>query len=140
MKAVLTTCKSQQEQSKKVVAYIKAMHSKGVAYKDIAILYRNNYLSRNIEKVLMENKIKYKIFGGVPFFNRAEIQDVLSYLRLLVNPYDFQAFKRSIGCPKRGIGDVSLQKIENFCRDNNLNVRDAIAHKSLPLKGKAKNL
>ena len=60
MKAVLTTCKSQQEQSKKVVAYIKAMHSKGVAYKDIAILYRNNYLSRNIEKVLMENKIKYK--------------------------------------------------------------------------------
>lgn len=138
MKAVLTTCKSQQEQSKKVVAYIKAMHSKGVAYKDIAILYRNNYLSRNIEKVLMENKIKYKIFGGVPFFNRAEIQDVLSYLRLLVNPYDFQAFKRSIGCPKRGVGDVSLQKIENFCRDNNLNVRDAIAHKSLPLKGKAK--
>ena len=138
MKAVLTTCKSQQEQSKKVVAYIKAMHSKGVAYKDIAILYRNNYLSRNVEKVLMENKIQYKIFGGVPFFNRAEIQDVLSYLRLLVNPYDFQAFKRSIGCPKRGIGEKSIQKIEDFCRDNSLNVREAIAHKNIPLKGKAK--
>ena len=138
MNAVMTTCKSQQEQSKKVVAYIKTMHNKGVNYKDIAILYRNNYLSRNVEKVLMENKIKYKIFGGVPFFNRAEIQDVLSYLRLLVNPYDFQAFKRSIACPKRGIGEVSLQKIENFCRDNNLNIRDAITHKNLPLKGKAK--
>lgn len=139
MNAVVTTCKSQQEQAKKAVAYIKTMHNKGINYKDIAILYRNNYLSRNVEKVLMENKIKYKIFGGVPFFNRAEIQDVLSYLRLLVNPYDFQAFKRSISCPKRGIGDVSLQKIENFCRDNNLNVRDAIIHKNLPLKGKAKN-
>lgn len=138
MKAVLTTCKSQQEQAKKVVAYIKTMHSKGVAYKDMAILYRNNYLSRNVEKVLMENKIKYKIFGGVPFFNRAEIQDVLSYLRILVNPCDFQAFKRSIGCPKRGIGEKTLQKIEDFCRDNDLNVRDAIAHKSIPLKGKAK--
>ena len=138
MKAVLTTCKSQQEQAKKVVAYIKTMHSKGVAYKDMAILYRNNYLSRNVEKVLMENKIKYKIFGGVPFFNRAEIQDVLSYLRILVNPCDFQAFKRSIGCPKRGIGEKTLQKIEDFCRDNDLNVREAIAHKNIPLKGKAK--
>ena len=138
MKAVLTTCKSQQEQAKKVVAYIKTMHSKGVAYKDMAVLYRNNYLSRNIEKVLMENKIKYKIFGGVPFFNRAEIQDVLSYLRILVNPCDFQAFKRSIGCPKRGIGEKTLQKIEDFCRDNDLNVREAISHKNIPLKGKAK--
>ena len=138
MKAVLTTCKSQQEQAKKVVAYIKTMRSKGVAYKDMAVLYRNNYLSRNIEKVLMENKIKYKIFGGIPFFNRAEIQDVLSYLRILVNPCDFQAFKRSIGCPKRGIGEKTLQKIEDFCRDNDLNVRDAIAHKNIPLKGKAK--
>lgn len=138
MKAVLTTCKSQQEQAKKVVAYIKTMHSKGVAYKDMAVLYRNNYLSRNVEKVLMENKIKYKIFGGVPFFNRAEIQDVLSYLRILVNPCDFQAFKRSIGCPKRGIGEKTLQKIEDFCRDNDLNVREAIAHKNIPLKGKAK--
>ena len=138
MKAVITTCKSQQEQSKKVVAYIKTMRAKGIAYKDMAILYRNNFLSRNVEKVLMENKIKYKIFGGVPFFNRAEIQDVLSYLRILVNPYDYQAFKRSIACPKRGIGEKTLQKIEDFCREKDINIREALEHQSLPLKGKAK--
>ena len=138
MKAVITTCKSQQEQAKKVVAYIKTMHAKGIAYKDMAILYRNNFLSRNVEKVLMENKLKYKIFGGVPFFNRAEIQDVLSYMRILVNPYDFQAFKRSIACPKRGVGEKTLQKIEDFCRDNDINIREALEHKDLPLKGKAK--
>ena len=138
MKAVLTTCKSQQEQAKKVVAYINTMHKKGVAYKDMAILYRNNYLSRNVEKALMENKIKYKIFGGIPFFNRAEIQDVISYIRILINPHDFQAFKRSIACPKRGIGDKTIQKIEDFCRDNNLSIRAALSHENLPLKGKAK--
>lgn len=138
MKAVVTTCKTQQEQAQKVTAYIKTLNKKGIALKDIAILYRNNYLSRNIEKVLMENKIKYRIFGGIPFFNRAEIQDVLAYIRLLVNPYDFQAFKRSISTPKRGIGDKTIQKIEDFCRDNALNIREALEHESLPLKGKAK--
>lgn len=138
MKAVVTTCKSQQEQAKKVVAYIKTLHKKGIPYHEMAVLYRNNFLSRNMEKALMENQIQYKIFGGVPFFNRAEVQDVLSYVRLLVNPYDFQAFKRSIGCPKRGIGDKTLQKIEDFCRESNINIREALEHESLPVKGKAK--
>ena len=138
MKAVFTTVKSQQDQAKKIVAYIKTMKKKGVPYKEMAVLYRNNFLSRNIEKALMENQIKYKIYGGIPFFNRAEIQDVLSYLKLLVNPYDFQAFKRSIACPKRGIGEKALDTIENYCRDNNLNIRTAIAKDDIGLKPKAK--
>lgn len=139
MKGVITTCKSQQEQAQKVVAYIKTMNKKGVAYKDMAVLYRNNYLSNNVEKVLMENKIKYRIYGGVPFFNRAEIQDIICYMRILVNPYDFQAFKRTIACPRRGVGDKSLQIIEDFCRENNINVREAIVNDNLPLTKKAKN-
>ena len=138
MKAVFTTVKSQQDQAKKIVAYIKTMKKKGVPYKEMAVLYRNNFLSRNIEKALMENQIKYKIYGGIPFFNRAEIQDVLSYLKLLVNPYDFQAFKRSVACPKRGIGEKALDTIENYCRDNNLNIRTAIAKDDIGLKPKAK--
>lgn len=138
MNAVFTTVKSQQEQAKKIVAYIQTMKKKGIPYKEMAVLYRNNFLSRNIEKVLMENKIKYKIYGGVPFFNRAEVQDVLSYLKLLVNPYDFQAFKRSIACPKRGIGEKALDTIENFCRDNNFNIRTAISKDNIGLKPKAK--
>lgn len=138
MKGVITTCKSQADQSKKVVAYIKTLYKKGLKYKDIAILYRANYLSRNIEKVLMENRIKYKLYGGVPFFNRMEIQDILAYTRLTVNPHDFQAFKRSIGSPKRGIGEKTIDKIDDFCRENNLPIRDALKHPALGLKGKAK--
>ena len=138
MKAVFTTVKSQQDQAKKIVAYIKTMKKKGVPYKEMAVLYRNNFLSRNVEKALMENQIKYKIYGGIPFFNRAEVQDVLSYLKLLVNPYDFQAFKRSIACPKRGIGEKALDTIENYCRDNNLNIRTAISKDDIGLKPKAK--
>ena len=138
MKAVFTTVKSQQDQAKKIVAYIKTMKKKGIPYKEMAVLYRNNFLSRNVEKALMENQIKYKIYGGIPFFNRAEVQDVLSYLKLLVNPYDFQAFKRSIACPKRGIGEKALDTIENYCRDNNLNIRTAISKDDIGLKPKAK--
>lgn len=138
MKGVITTCKTQDEQSKKVVAYIKTLHKKGLAYKDIAILYRANYLSRSIEKILMENQIKYRLYGGIPFFNRMEIQDMLSYARLTINPYDFQAFKRSIAVPKRGIGDKTIDKIDDFCRENNLPIRDALVHPRLGLKGKAK--
>ena len=138
MKAVFTTVKSQQDQAKKIISYIKTMKKKGIPYKEMAVLYRNNFLSRNIEKALMENQIKYKIYGGIPFFNRAEVQDVLSYLKLLVNPYDFQAFKRSIACPKRGIGEKALETIENYCRDNNFNIRTAIAKEDIGLKPKAK--
>lgn len=138
MKAVFTTVKTQNDEAKKVVSYIKTMHKKGIPLKEIAVLYRANYLSRNIEKILMENKIKYKIFGGIPFFNREEVQDLLSYARLTINPRDYQAFKRSIAIPKRGIGEKTLDKIDDFCRDNDLPIRNALTNKNLPVKGKAK--
>jgi DNA helicase-2/ATP-dependent DNA helicase PcrA len=81
--------------------------------KDIAILYRANYLSGPIEKSLINSGINYVIFGGVKFFQRMEIKDVISYLKIL-NNYDEFAFKRMINTPKRKIGQITIKNIEKF--------------------------
>lgn len=137
-KAFVVKCKNQKEQAMKVAAYIKTMHNKGLEYKEMAVLYRMSYLSRNIEKALMDAKIKYNLYGGVPFFCRMEIQDVLSYARLTVNDKDFQAFKRAVSVPKRGVGDKTIENINIFCAENDLSIREALDREDLPVKGKAK--
>ncbi len=72
---------------------------------EIAILYRTHYQSRNIEEALIANSIPYKIVGGIRFYERKEIKDLLAYLRLLINPYDKISLERIINCPNRGLGD-----------------------------------
>ncbi|MCW8346567.1 MULTISPECIES: DNA helicase Rep [Vibrio] len=83
-------------------------------YKDYAILYRGNHQSRLIEKVLMQNRVPYKISGGTSFFARAEIKDIMAYLRILVNPADDNAFLRIVNTPRREIGPVTLQKLGSY--------------------------
>lgn len=78
-------------------------------YKDYAILYRGNHQSRVFEKMLMQNRIPYKISGGTSFFSRPEIKDLLAYLRVLTNPDDDSAFLRIVNTPKREIGPATLQ-------------------------------
>ena len=86
-------------------------NQEGVNYRDIAILYRANYLSRTIEQVLIRKGIDYRIFGGLKFFNRKEVKDALSYLRLVCNQEDL-AFERIINTPARGIGKKTLENIQ----------------------------
>lgn len=83
-------------------------------YKDYSILYRGNHQSRLIEKALMQNRIPYKISGGTSFFARAEIKDVMAYLRVLVNPDDDNAFLRIVNTPRREIGPVTLEKLGSY--------------------------
>ncbi|WP_038181549.1 DNA helicase Rep [Vibrio rhizosphaerae] len=83
-------------------------------YRDYAILYRGNHQSRLIEKSLMQNRVPYKISGGTSFFARAEIKDIMAYLRVLVNPDDDNAFLRIINTPRREIGPVTLEKLGNY--------------------------
>ncbi|MFA0085490.1 ATP-dependent DNA helicase Rep [Vibrio sp. 10N.286.49.C2] len=83
-------------------------------YRDYAILYRGNHQSRLIEKVLMQNRVPYKISGGTSFFARAEIKDIMAYLRVLVNPADDNAFLRIVNTPRREIGPVTLQKLGSY--------------------------
>jgi len=85
--------------------------SKGLPFKDFAILYRTNRQSRTFEETLRKLNIPYKIYGGLSFYQRKEIKDLLSYFRLTANPHDNEAFKRVINYPKRGIGKTSLENI-----------------------------
>ncbi|WP_028116499.1 DNA helicase Rep [Ferrimonas senticii] len=83
-------------------------------FKDYAILYRGNHQSRLFEKALMTNRIPYKISGGTSFFSRAEIKDIMAYMRVLTNPDDDNAFLRICNVPKRGMGPATLEKIGNL--------------------------
>ena len=80
-------------------------------WSDFAILYRTNAQSRIFEETLRRKNIPYKIYGGLSFYERKEIKDILSYFRMVINPEDEEALKRSINYPKRGIGDTTIQKI-----------------------------
>lgn len=114
---IISRVKNPQQEAARVIQYVQALRKKGLQYRDIAILYRMSSASRVLEQAFNTAKIKCKIVGGTPFFNRAEIQDVLSYLRLLVNEYDFIAFKRAITVPKKGIGEKTIEKIDEFARN-----------------------
>jgi len=80
-------------------------------WSDFAILYRTNVQSRIFEETLRRKNIPYKIYGGLSFYERKEIKDILSYFRMVINPEDEEALKRSVNYPKRGIGDTTIQKI-----------------------------
>ena len=80
-------------------------------WSDFAILYRTNAQSRIFEETLRKKNIPYKIYGGLSFYERKEIKDILSYFRMVINPEDEEALKRSINYPRRGIGDTTVQKI-----------------------------
>ena len=137
---IVSRVKNPQLEAARVLQYVNALKRKGIAYNEIAILYRMSSASRILEEAFNKAKIKCRIVGGTPFFNRAEVQDVLSYLKLVVNEYDFTAFKRAISVPKRGIGDKTIEKIDEFARDypgGPISIRQAI--EKIQLKGKAQS-
>ena len=78
---------------------------------DFCVLYRTNAQSRSFEDALRKKNIPYKIYGGLSFYQRKEIKDVLAYLRLIINPKDEEAFRRVINYPARGIGATTLAKL-----------------------------
>ena len=95
-------------------------------YSDFAILYRMNTQSRAIEEILRRESIPYKIIGGLKFYERKEIKDIISYLRLIQNPFDNLSLKRIINEPKRGIGKTSLDKIEQMSDEIGISMYEII--------------
>lgn len=95
-------------------------------YKDYALLYRTNAQSRSLEEVLVQYGIPYKIVGGVRFYDRKEIKDILAYLRLIYQPEDIISFERIVNVPTRGIGTKSLQNFLSWKKDNQLNLATAL--------------
>jgi DNA helicase II / ATP-dependent DNA helicase PcrA len=89
-------------------------------WSDFAILYRTNAQSRIFEETLRRKNIPYKIYGGLSFYERKEIKDILSYFRMVINPEDEEALKRSVNYPKRGIGDTTIQKVFELASEFNV--------------------
>ncbi|GAB4465505.1 MAG: hypothetical protein OHK0029_36190 [Armatimonadaceae bacterium] len=108
-------------------------------FSDYAVLYRTNAQSRVLEEVLINYRIPYKIVGGVRFYERREIKDLLAYLRLVHNPYDSVALRRVVNVPARGVGAGTWQKIENAVTLKNLGLWDVLTDTAeLGLKGTGK--
>ncbi|KAJ8654829.1 hypothetical protein O0I10_009553 [Lichtheimia ornata] len=120
------------DEVKRVVDYSGGL----ISYKDIAILVRMNFMTRSIEQALNAIGIPYIVVGGVKFFERAEVKDILAYLRFFYNPNDTEAFERIIHKPRRGVGEVTLDKMQQLSRRNGWNVikvlRELTASKPSP--------
>lgn len=124
--------KNEEHEGERVVAELLAhKFMNRTQFKDYAILYRGNHQSRIFEKLLMSNRIPYKISGGMSFFGRAEVKDIMAYLRLLVNQDDDNALLRIINTPGRGIGRATLEKLGNFANSLGVSMFEAATHSNL---------
>jgi len=114
------------EEASFIASSIKDLADKGLSLNHIAVLYRQNSLSRPIEDTLVKNNIAYKIYGGVRFYDRKEIKDILSYLKSIHNSYDDIALRRIINTPKRGIGETTVEKIAAYGAQYELSIFEAL--------------
>ncbi|MCL6585940.1 MAG: DNA helicase PcrA [Anoxybacillus sp.] len=126
-KIVYYDAMSETDEAQFVVGKIKEYVESGKRrYEDFAVLYRTNAQSRMIEEMLLKANIPYKIVGGLKFYDRKEIKDLLAYLRLIANPNDDISFTRIINVPKRGIGASSLEKISRYASENGISLFQAL--------------
>ena len=114
-----------QEEAKWIVNQIKTLHSKDIPYKDITILYRAHYVTRTIEEVLIKEDIPYSIYSGVHFFDRKEIKDSLSYLRMVVYKDDL-SFQRIANVPKRNLGQRRMKFLQEYAQEKECSLYDAL--------------
>jgi DNA helicase-2/ATP-dependent DNA helicase PcrA len=128
-RAILRTLPDESDEAGLIVDEIRALRSsRGLAYRDFAVLYRTHAQSRVIEESMIKRGVPYVIVGGIRFYERREIKDILAYLRLIAGSSDFISLGRIINVPKRGIGEATVAKIEAFARDRSLPVVQALAH------------
>ncbi|MEE3487497.1 MAG: UvrD-helicase domain-containing protein [Bulleidia sp.] len=113
-----------------VAGKIQDLHRKGKNYHDIAILYRSNYLSRSLEKAMLDERIPYIIYGGIRFYERQEVKDALSYLRMCAGADDL-AFMRVINRPKRGIGNKTIDTISQKAAQNGISMYEEVKSEKL---------
>ncbi len=125
-KIVYYRADSEQGEAQFVIGKIQEMQRQGRKLSDIAILYRTNAQSRVIEESFLKSNIDYSIVGGIKFYDRKEIKDILAYLRLISNPDDDISLQRIINVPKRAIGATSIDKIANFAMTHDMSMYQAL--------------
>ncbi len=118
-KVNIIVCFDERDEANLVARKITALISTGkIRPRDIAVLYRTNSQSRNFEETFLRSSIPYIIVGGIEFYKRKEVKDILAYLKLLVNPKDDESFLRIVNFPARGIGDVSIENLKLIANRN----------------------
>ena len=105
---------------------IQSLMRKGLPAGDIAVLYRTNAQSRVLEEALVRRGIRYGVYGGLKFYDRKEVKDVIAYLRLLINPDDDVSLRRVINEPRRGIGDSTVDALGAYARENDCSMVNAV--------------
>lgn len=115
------------EEESDVIQKIQQLNYKGYSYADMAILYRTNAQSRGFEEALVRETIPYRMVGGLKFYDRKEVKDIMAYLKLIQNTNDDVALLRIINVPKRGIGDSTISKISDYANENGLSLYEVIS-------------
>ena len=119
-------CYDEKDEVLNIINEIKMYKEQGVPYKEMVVLYRTNAQSQSIERGFIENTIPYKVVGSYAYFNRKEIKDLVSYLRLINNKDDDVSLLRAINAPKRGIGAKTIEKLEEKANQNNTSIFNVI--------------
>jgi superfamily I DNA/RNA helicase len=118
----------EEGEAREAIGWMQHIREKsGASFADFAVLYRSNLQSRPFEIALRNARIPYTVTGGQDFFERAEIRDIVAYLRVLVNPRDEPAFLRVVNVPRRGIGDATLHQVHDLCRDTKCSLGKGLA-------------
>lgn len=119
---------NEQEEARFIASRITDWYQQGGAYKDCALLYRSNAQSRVLEEFLLQRQIPYRIYGGLKFFERAEVKTTLAYIRLMYNHQDDAAFERIVNLPARGLGPKSVEQIRQYARENQITLWESAKH------------
>ena len=137
-KITVYSAANDKDETDDIAKKILDLKAQGVDYKDIAILYRANYLSRSMENSCMAFGIPYKLIGSLKFLQRQEIRDLLAYMNVIVNKNDEFSLRRIINVPKRGIGASSMAKIDNYAEQYGLSLFEAL--KNIDMIGVSKKI
>jgi DNA helicase-2/ATP-dependent DNA helicase PcrA len=116
----------EREEADFVAERLESLHADGRPWGDMAVLYRTNAQSRVLDEALLEHRIPYVVIGGTKFYDRREVRDALAYLRLAANPADEVAIRRTINVPKRGIGDTSIEALDDATRARGCTLADVL--------------
>ena len=123
----VTACNDEEHEAESVVFRLSAhKFERRAAFRDYAILYRGNFQARIFEQVLRRERIPYVLSGGQSFFDKAEIKDIVAYLRLIANPDDDPAFIRAITTPRRGVGNTTLEALGSFAGQAKVSLFEAV--------------
>ncbi len=121
----LLQCGDEDEEAREIAAQCRSLAARGRSYADMAVFYRANFMQRALESALRLAGVPYQVVGGLEFYARREVKDLVAWLRLLLNPRDDSAFQRVVNSPSRGVGATSLAKLQGFAMENGISMFEA---------------